>query len=95
MGQQQIKLEKLSTEKKATSLLRPSLPQLQRDWARALGNKKFWRNVVSCLNHSHCSFVSISGQDVTAINWKKTQINFDQFRILMEPSWSDRDIRVR
>lgn len=37
MGQPQIKLEKISSEKKATVLLRPALPELQKDWARALG----------------------------------------------------------
>jgi len=63
-----IKLNDLTTEKKATSLLKPALADLQRDWARAVG------------------------VETSTINWKKSQINFSQFKQLMEPSWTDKEL---
>lgn len=37
MGNSPVKLNDLTTEKKATQLLTPALSELKKDWARALG----------------------------------------------------------
>ena len=37
MGNAPVKLNDLTTEKKATQLLTPALNELKKDWARALG----------------------------------------------------------
>jgi Ca2+-binding EF-hand superfamily protein len=33
------------------------------------------------------------GKDVKDINWKKSEINFDGFKKLMDPSWSEKDLK--
>jgi hypothetical protein len=33
------------------------------------------------------------GEDVKNINWKKTEIDFPGFKQLMDPSWSEKDLK--
>lgn len=33
------------------------------------------------------------GEDVKSIIWKKTEIDFNGFKQLMDPSWSEKDLK--
>lgn len=45
------------------------------------------------MNELHKGWADALGKNVKDINWKKTEIGFEGFKKLMDPSWSEKDLR--